>query len=216
MKSIIFASVLALASFAQAALLSFEPGNLQIEGVVLNKTATVNKQDGTPSALKMDLLGAGLRSKTVLFVAAKVYVLELFADNKGAFTRNDKDAVSSIATNSNLVGLKISMLRTVDAATLATSFREAIEANGYEIDTELTNLLAIVEKAADGTQGKSISMFMKKDGANLNVYYEDTTGQLKTFVGSQSIMTKILSIWLGKPADKGLEKLKAQLLNSVY
>lgn len=216
MKSLIFAMTFASAVFAQAALLTFEPGTVQIEGVTINKTATVTAQDGTPSALKMDLLGAGLRAKTVLFVAAKVYVLELFADNKGAFARNDKDAVSSIANNSNLVGLKISMLRTVDAATLATSFREAIEANGFTIDAEITTLLSIVEKSADGTNGKTISMFMKKDGTNVNVYYEDTTGQVKSFVGSQSVMTKILSIWLGKSADKGLEKLKAQLLNSVY
>ena len=215
MKSLIFAMTLASAVFAQAALLSFEPGNLQIDGVVLNKTATINNQDGTPSALKMDLLGAGLRSKTVLFVAAKVYVLEIFSDNKGAFARNEK-AVESIATNSNIVALKISMLRTVSAATLATSFREAIQANGYVIDGELTNLLNLVEQSADGIQGKSVSLLMKKSGTALNVYYEDTNGQLKSFVGTQSIMTKILSIWLGKPADSGLQTLKTQLLKPVY
>jgi hypothetical protein len=215
MKSLIFAMTLVSAVFAQAALLTYEPGNLQINGVVLNRTATVTAKDGTPSALKMDLLGAGLRAKTVLFVSAKVYVLELFSDNKGAFARNDQ-AVSSIATNSNLVGLRISMLRTVDAGTLATSFREAITANGFAIDAEMTSLLNLIETGADGVNGKTISMFMKKDGQNLNVYYEDTNGQIKSFVGTQSIMTKILSIWLGKPVDKGLAALKASLLNPVY
>ena len=214
MKSLIFAMTFASAIFAQAALLTFEPGNLQIEGVTLNKTATVNNQDGTPSALKMDLLGAGLRTKSVLVVTAKVYVLQLFADNKN-FDRND-NAVASITANSNLVSLKISMLRTVDAGTLATSFREALEANNFEIDAELTQILSLVETSADGEQGKTISMLMKKDGEKVNIYYEDTKGQLKSFQGSASIMPKILSIWLGVPADKGLAKLKTQLLNPVY
>lgn len=205
---------LASAVFAQASLLSFEPGNLQIEGVVLNKTATINKADGTPSDMKMDLLGAGLRTKSVLIVTAKVYVLELFADNKN-FDRND-NAVTSINTNSKTVALKISMLRTVDAATLATSFREALQANNFAIDAELTQLLSIIETSADGTQGKTISMLMKKDGDKTNIYYEDTKGQLKSFVGTASVMPKILSIWLGTPADPGLAKLKKQLLNPVY
>jgi len=214
MKSFILAITLLAGVVSQASLLSFEPGNLQIEGVTLNKTATINKQDGTPSALKMDLLGAGLRTKTVLFVAAKVYVLELFASNKN-FDRND-NAVKSITANSDMVALRISMLRTVDAATLATSFREALEANNFQVDTELTQILSLIENSADGDNGKTISMLMKKDGDKVNLYYEDTKGQLKTFQGTASVMPKILSIWLGKSADKGLEKLKAQLLNPVY
>ncbi|MFZ3231048.1 MAG: chalcone isomerase family protein [Pseudobdellovibrio sp.] len=214
MKSLIFAMTLVSAVFTQAALLSFEPGTLQIENINLNKTATINKADGTPSTIKMDLLGAGLRSKTVLFVAAKVYVLQIFADNKN-FDRND-NAVTSISTNSTSVVLKISMLRTVSAASLATSFREALEANSFEIDTELTALLGIIESSAAGTQGKTISMLMNKADGKTNVYYEDTTGQLKSFVGSASVMPKILSIWLGTPVDSGLATMKNQLLKSVY
>lgn len=213
MKSLIFAMTLASAVFAQASLLSFQPGNLQIEGVTLNKTATA-AATATKPAVTMDLLGAGLRTKSVLIVTAKVYVLELFADNKN-FERND-NAVKSISANSNSVALKMSMLRTVSAATLSTSFREALDANGFEIDTELTALLALVEQSADGVQGKSISMLMTKDGAQTHISYEDTNGGVKTFTGSASVMSKILSIWLGTPADSGLAKLKTQLLNPVY
>lgn len=216
MKSFVFAMTLVSAVFAQAALLTFEPGNLQIEGTVLSKTATVNDSTGKPVAtLGMDLLGAGLRSKTVLFVAAKVYVLELFSDNKAAYSRNDQ-ALNSIVQNSKMVALKISMKRTVSAETLATSFREAIEANNITVDAELTTLLNLIEQSADGTDKGTISLLMKKADGKLNVYYEDTKGQLKSFTGTESVMGKILAIWLGKPADSGLEKLKAQLLNPVY
>lgn len=216
MKSIIFAMTLASAVYAQAALLTYEPGSVQIEGVNLARTAAINNQDGTPSAMKMDLLGAGLRTKSVLFVAAKVYVLELFSDNKAAFVRNEQ-ALQSIAANSKSVALHISMLRTVDAETLAVSFREALVANGFAIDAELTTLLGLVEQSADGTQNKSISLLMNKTAdAKTNVYYEDTKGQMKSFQGSAALMSKILAIWLGQPADKGLEKLKTQLLNPVY
>lgn len=216
MKSVIMALALTTSVFAQASLLTFEPGTAQIEGVTISKTATINKQDGTPSTIKMDLLGAGLREKSVLVITAKVYVLELFSNNKAAFARNET-ALDSLVKNSTSVALKITMKRTVSASKLAVSFREALEANGYEIDAELTNLLGLVESSADGVSGKSISMLMTKSAdAKTNIYYEDTDGQLKSFQGSEALMKKIGSIWLGKPADDGLASLKESLLKPIY
>ena len=214
MKKILFALVLASSLLSQAALLSYEQGNLQIEGVNLNRTAAVTDANGVATNMKMDLLGAGLRSKTVLFVGVKVYVLQLFADNKPQFTR-DANALASL-NPAQFVAVKINMLRTVDAPTLAVSFREAIQANGFAIDAELTTLLNLIEKSADGLSGKSISLLLKSTAAGTNVYYEDTNGQLKSFSGTASIKSKILSIWLGKPADPGLAALKTSLLKPVY
>ena len=214
MKKILFVMLLATSVISNAALLSYEQGNLQIEGVNLNRTAAVTDPSGAATNMKMDLLGAGLRSKTVLFVGVKVYVLQLFADNKPQFSR-DANAVTSL-NPAQFVAIKINMLRTVDAATLAVSFREAIQANGIAIDAELTTLLNLIETSADGVSGKSISLLLKSTPAGTNVYYEDTNGQLKSFSGTASIKAKILSIWLGKPADPGLAALKASLLKPVY
>ncbi len=217
MKQLLITLALIASVSAKASLLTYEAGTLQLNGVNLNKTATINDAAGAPTALKMDLLGAGLRSKTVLIVEAKVYVAQLFSDNKAGFSR-DANALTSLVKNSSRIALKINMLRTVSAVSLAQSFREALQANGYVIDTELTNILALFEKSAEATSGKSLSLLMKKDATanKVNVYYEDTTGKTQSVVAAPEVMIKILSIWLGKPADSGLEKLKASLLKPVY
>jgi hypothetical protein len=217
MKKALFALVVMASMVSQAALLTYEAGPQQLSGVVLNKTASINDASGKPTALKLDLLGAGLRSKTVLVVEAKVYVAQLFSDNKAGFSR-DGGALTSLAQNSNRVALKIDMLRTVDANTLAASFKEALAANGYAIDAELNNLITAVQSAAEATSGKAVTLLLVKDTKNnqTDLYYEDTKGAVKSFVGSQQLMTKVLSIWLGTPVDKGLEKMKNQLLQPVY
>jgi Chalcone isomerase-like len=216
MKKMIFATALLLSTLGQASLLTFEQGTMQLENVNLNKSAAINDQKGQPTTLKMDLLGAGLRSKTVLFVAAKVYIAQLFSDNKAAFSR-DANALKSLVDNSKSVALKISMLRTVSASSLSVSFKEALTANGYAIDSDLSAMLAIVEKGADGIQGKDLTMMMIKgtDG-KISVYYEDAKGATQSFVGQADVMTKIMSIWLGTPADGGLKTLKENLIKPVY
>lgn len=214
MKSLLFSIVLASAVFAQASLLSYEAGDQKNANVVLNKTASINDDKGNPTALKMDLLGAGLRTKTVLVVEAKVYVLQLFADNKAAFSR-DANALASLA-NSTRVAIKIDMLRTVSASSLSTSLKDAVVANGYTVDAEIQNLLSLMEKSAEATSGKSLALLLTKSNGKTNVYYEDTKGATQSFVGSAELSTKILSIWLGKPADDGLATLKASLLKPVY
>ena len=216
MKKMIIATAFLLSTFAQATLLTYEQGTLQLENVNLNKSAAINDQKGQPTTLKMDLLGAGLRSKTVLFVAAKVYIAQLFSDNKAAFSR-DANALKSLVDNSKSVALKISMLRTVSASSLSVSFKEALAANGYAIDSDLSAMLSIVEKGADGISGKDLTMMMIKgtDG-KVSVYYEDAKGATQSFVGQPDVMTKIMSIWLGTPADAGLKTLKDNLIKPVY
>ncbi len=214
MKKILFAVALTAAIFAQASVLTYEPGNLQIEGVNLNRTAAINDAAGAPTTMKLDLLGAGLRTKSVLFISVKVYVAQLFADNKPTFSR-DQNALTSL-NNAKFVALKLNMLRTVGASALAVSFREGLQANGLTIDSELTTLLGLVEKSADGVSGKTITLLLKSTDTGTNVYYEDTNGQLKSFSGSAALKSKILSIWLGKPVDDGLAALKTQLLKPVY
>ena len=58
-------------------------------------------------------------------------------------------------------------------------------------------------------------MIKGQDGKT-NVYYEDTKGAQKTLSVSTDVMTKIMSIWLGIPADDGLKKCKESLLKPVY
>lgn len=215
-KTVLFAFVMASSLFAQGALLTYEDGSKEINKVNLKRTATINDRENKPTLLKMDLLGAGLRTKKVLISEVKVYVLQLFSDNEAAYSRNADTALSSLVQNSNGVALKLDMARTVTSASLVTSFKEALEANNIPLDAELTKALALMEKSADATNGKSITMLMTRDGDKTNLYYEDTKGDSVSMVGSAELMKKILSIWLGKSADDGLAALKTQLLQPVY
>ena len=56
MKKILFAFVLTSAIFTQAAVLTYEPENLQIEGVNLNRTDAINDAAGVAATTKLDLL----------------------------------------------------------------------------------------------------------------------------------------------------------------
>lgn len=216
MKSFFIVLSMVISTAAQAALLTYEAGPQNLNGVVLNKTARLNDAQGRPTATSLDLLGAGLRTKTVLVVEAKVYTAQLFSDNKAAFSR-DANALVSLVNNSNRVALRIDMLRTVTASALSESFKEALTANGYAIDAELTNILGLFAKSADATNGKSLTLLIVKEaGGKVTLSYEDTKGVVQSTTVSASVMTKIMSIWLGKAADDGLEKLKASLLKPVY
>ena len=217
MKNLAMSLIMLMTVSAQAALLSYTAGDKNNSGIVLNQSAVINDAAGKPTALTMDLLGAGLRTKRVLIVDAKVYVAQLFSDNKAGFTR-DAGALQSLVQNSTRVALKIDMLRTVTAVDLSNSFKEALTANKIAIDTEMTNILALFSKSADAASGKSLTVLMVKDAKNVktNLYYEDAAGKTQSLVGSPEVMTKIMSIWLGTPADSGLEKLKASLLVRVY
>lgn len=216
MKKMLFAFVIVTSVFAQAALLSYEDGAKALNGVNLKATASLNDKDNKPTPLKMEILGAGLRTKTVLIAEVKVYVAQLFSDNKAAFKRDANSALTSLVQNSSRVALKLDMLRTVSAAALVTSFKEALAANNYALDAELTNALGLMEKSAAATSGKSITLLMTKDGSKTNLYYEDTTGTTVSMSGSPEMMMKIMSIWLGKPVDDGLAALKTQMLKPVY
>jgi hypothetical protein len=216
MKTTLFALILTLSALAQASLLTYTAGDKNLNGVVLNKTATINDGTGKPSALSMDLLGAGLRTKSII-IDVKVYTLQLFSDNKAGFSR-DANALSSLVKNSNRVALRLDMLRTISSSQLSDSLKEALAANGYTVDAELNNVLALFGKSAEPSSGKSVSVLLVKDTKNnkTNLYYEDTAGTLQSMVGSPELMTKILSIWLGTPVDGGIQKLKNSLMTPVY
>lgn len=211
MKSIIGSFILFIGLSANAALLTLSGGSKQIEGVTLNETAQI-----TGSESKMSLVGAGLRSKTVLFVATKVYVTELFSNEASQYSR-DNNALKSLESAA-VTAIRLTFLRNVDAATVASSYREALAANSVNLqDPAIVAFLNNVEAGGDATNGKSFVMLLvqtKEGGTNL--YYEDTNGKQSSVAGPRALQQQILSIWLGQSADSGLEKLKKSLLNPVY
>lgn len=217
MKNLIVSLFTFVSITAQADLLKFTAGDLELSDVNLNKSAVVLDQKGQPTSTKVELLGAGVRQK-IMLVKIPVYVAQLFSDNKSGFVREDEEALTSLTSSASTVVLKISMLRDVDAATLAESFSDALNANDLNIeDGELAEVLSIIENAADADKGTEIVMMMQKNSdGSVTLSMQDAAGDVKTYTGSQALMHDIMAIWLGVPADKGLEKLKSTLLDPVY
>jgi hypothetical protein len=212
MKSILGSLVLLVGLTANAGLLTLSGGSKKIENVILNQTAVV-----TGSDVKMTLAGAGLRSKTVLFVPTKVYVAELFTNDRAKYSRDVNSALKSLE-NVSVTAVRLTFLRSVDAPTVASSYREALVANNVNLkDPSIVQFLADVEKGGDASSGKSFVMLMiltKEGGTKL--YYEDTKDQVSVVDGPRALQQNILSIWLGESADSGLKKLKESLVQSVY
>ena len=212
MKSIVLALVMAAGISTQASLLTLTAGNKSIQGVTLNQTAQASVQGADP----MTLVGAGLRTKTVVILPVNVYVAELFASAPAKYTR-DTNALPSLQ-QSTTTAVRLTFLRGVDAATVASSYKDALTANNVNLnDPAINSFLNTVSKGGNAAQGKSFIMLMVKNASGgTDLYYEDTNGQDSQISGPAAFQQEILSIWLGNPADSGLKTLKSSLLQPVY
>jgi hypothetical protein len=73
--------------------------------------------------------------------------------------------------------------------------------------------LDAVSAGGDASQGKALTIVLQHlPSGQEAVTYEDTAGKTSTIVSGQGLVKKILSIWLGNPADSGLGKLKKTLI----
>jgi hypothetical protein len=208
--STLFLSLLLVTQMASAGVLTIEKGNRSIEGVNVGKSAdlvTINETQ------KLDYIGAGLRTKKVLVANVKVYVAQIFLDNAGKFVRTNAGAVKSLA-DMKAGAIHLTFLRGVDAATVQVSFRDALDANDIDLNNKgIAAFLAAVKEGADAKDGKSMNISLQKDSKGVvTVVYENTSGVEKTITGDETLFKGILSIWLGEPADSGLETLRAVIL----
>ncbi len=111
--------------------------------------------------------------------------------------------------------MNLSFLRTVEAAKVQSSFRDALEANNINADTgAIAQFLAAVDKGGDAKEGQSLTIATNKlaDGSE-TLSYEDTNGKLTTITAPKGTSAQIMAIWLGAPADSGVAKLKESLIS---
>lgn len=194
---------------ASAGVLSIERGPKTIEGVAIGSSATLLLGGST----KLDYIGSGLRSKKVLVSWVKVYVAQVFMDNAGKFVRTDSGAVKSV-DDMQAGAVRLTFLRGVDAATVQTSFKDAFNANGVDVNNKgVAEFLSAVKAGADAKQGRSMNISMKRNASGVTVIYENTNGEEKTIKGDKTLFSAIMSIWIGAPADSGLEILKTSILS---
>lgn len=181
-----------------------------IEGVVVPATGTVAIQG---QEYPVDLIGAGLRTKTVLIAKVKVYVAALYSSDAGQFVRTENQALSSLKSSRTTV-MVLTFLRTVDGPTVQQSFKDALNANQVSVtEPTLQAFLAAVSNGGDAEVGKKMVIALTKNAnGSETLSYETSKGQVTTLTGGNGLTTQLMSIWLGQPADPGLSSLKSALI----
>lgn len=211
MKFILTALISLLMSLNSfAGLLTTEGSKEKVDKVSLPATATTSI-DG--ESIKLSALGAGLRSKKVVFVNVKVYVGQLLVSSPETFKKSEAEALGSLK-DQKAVAVQLHFLRDVDAENVQKSFKEALKANKIDIeDASVKQFLDVVNKGGEAKDGKALTILglHSKDGSEV-IKYENTSGNTSEIKGTTGFVEKIFSIWLGKPADEGVAHLKKSLL----
>lgn len=209
MKTSSFVLSLLISFNAFAGILTVETGSKTIEGVKLFSTATVKSET---SEVKLDLVGAGLRTKKVL-VDINVYVVQLLSDNQTKFVRTEAGALDSVA-GMNTVAFTLTFLRDVDAKKVMESFEDAFNANEVDQDVKgIKEFLAAVKAGGAAEDKKTMTILLqKKSNGTVAITYEGTNGVAKTVIGAPETMKIISSIWLGESADSGLLVAKKSII----
>ena len=211
MKCIIATLIpLMMVQSAFAALLTPEGTGPSIEKIHLPSAATVTSEG---ESLKLASVGAGLRTKKVVFVNVKVYAGQLFVSDLATFKRSESDALTSLQ-GQKAVAMQMHFLRDVDADNVQKSFKEALRANSVNTDeVSVKEFLEVVSKGGEAEEGKALTVLgaKMKDGSEM-LSYETTSGQTSQIKGSAGLIEKIFSIWLGKSSDDGVAQLKKSIL----
>lgn len=193
-----------------AALLTVEGTSKKVEELNLSATATV-KVEGED--MKLTSVGAGLRTKKVVFVKVKVYVGQLYVASPEIFKKYEAEALGSLK-DQRAVAIQLHFLRDVDAENVQKSFSEALKANGVDVTQSSTKqFLEAVAKGGEANKAKSLSILglRFKDGRE-GIFYESTNGKTYEIKGDAGFIERIFSIWLGKPADEGVADLRREIL----
>lgn len=196
------------ASFAE--ILKLDNLGRNLSGVKISNTAELTTHNENT---KLNLLGAGLRTKKILVSNINIYVAQLFSDNSGKFVRTEEGALNSI-NEMNTVAITLTMLRDVESEKMMTAFTDSFDAN--KIDIENPGVKAFLKAVNDGgevSNGKTLIIALKRnaDGSTI-VNYESTKGKLFEIKGDKDLFQAIASIWLGQTADQGLKSAKDSIV----
>jgi hypothetical protein len=207
--SILFTLAL-VSNLSFANVITVENSDKTVEGVKIARSATLATDKGD---VKLDLVGAGLRTKKVLVANVKVYVTQLLVDNVGKFVRTNEGALKSI-DDMNVVAFTLSFLRDVDGPTVSKAFQDSFDANNVDSNNAgIKAFLNAVNVSGQADNGKTMSIVVKRlENNTAEITYEATNGKVSKISGDVSLVRSISSIWIGASADKGLETLKAVLI----
>jgi hypothetical protein len=210
MKILILAALI-WSGAVHADLITLKAGSVNKESVNISLGASVNL-DG--ALYDVTTVGSGLRKKKVVLVPIKVYIAQLMLNDPNVFEKTD--ALASIGKQTSVV-MHLTFLRDVPADNIRESFQSSLDANGVPAsDPDIVTFMTMVNDVGAAESGSTLTIFTTKqsDGSE-TVALENKKGTvtvMKTMAGSAGLTHKLMSIWLGVPADDYLTELKAELL----
>jgi hypothetical protein len=162
---------------------------------------------------QLSLVGKGIRNKTKLFFTVAVYEAELWTNEKERFQRLAKSDALIALTEMEVVELRLKFLRNVSSATIKDAFIEALKEN--KVNPSTPNMKTFLEKIAESSsydEGKTA--VITADLKNKTLTYVSPDKKTTVMNVALEDIRAIFSIWLGAPADGGLEALKKELVGA--
>ncbi len=172
-------------------------------GINIAKSASVSMTSD-----KLPLVGAGLRTKFMF----NVYVVQIFNNAPQTVKRNATEVLDSVAAATHSV-VHLSFLRNVKNDQIRTSFQEALIKNKVDVNSaSIQSFFQAVQQGGAAQDGSELALILSHLPNGMDqITYVSPEGKL-FFVEGPGLVKAILSIWLGTPADSGLQSCKNELL----
>ncbi len=187
-----------------------------VENVSVNAGAVATLLNG--QSINLTTLGAGLRSKKVLFINAKVYVGQLLTDNASQVKLDSSELLTQL-NNNNANAFTMTFVRSVSADQLMTAFREGFNANNIDMNTPaIQGLLNAISVGGDiNTNDVLVFLLTKNADGTETLSFQNQKGVVTSLAGGadKSLASKILALWIGQGADSGVTELKKQILQGL-
>lgn len=179
---------------------------------MLMQVAMVAHAADSGAQTPLTLVGKGIREKkAMLFINVSVYEAGFFVDDKAKFTAALSKGSLEALREMNRAEIQLKFLRTVSSAKIRESFLDALKSN--KVDVNSANMKAFLEKIGEidsYEDGKSATI--TGDFTKNTLTYLSPQGKATEMKVAKQDIVDIYSIWLGTPADSGLEALKEKLL----
>lgn len=218
MKLFLFALTAALISLeASAKILQVVPGNQQINGVKVNKSASFMTSEN--ETVNMSSVGAALVTKTIFNVP--IYVGQFYVSDSSLYKLPNKYPLDSIHNaNMKAVVMQMTFLHSAEAKQLQDVFKKGFEINNVkhpEAASALEKVLAAGGVNQDnGTVTLTVVAERLKDGSELVRYENSETGITQSIkTQTPGFIRDIFSVWLGELSDGGAKKLKKVLTEGI-
>ena len=207
------AALVFAAQSASAGMLALEAGPNAIEGVNVAKSAVATLEG---RSVALEAVGAGLRVKKVLFVPIKVYVAEMFVTKVADFIRDQSATVALDSTDRmNAMAIRLQFVRDTTVDQLVEGFEKGLSANGASMaDPTVKALLDALRAGGEVREGQSITLMVERNAdASETVTFETPKGEVKSLPAAKGIARLVVSLYLGKATDSGVENLKKDIIN---